>query len=352
MSLDCSDPRWAGRSVFVTGAGGFVGAWLASALAQRGARVVVLLRDRKVTAPFVLLGLEKKVDAVFGDVRDGLLMARVLATYDVESVFHLASEPLVGPAEKAPSSVFDSNVRGTWMLLEACRTVGVKSIVVASSDKSYGDHSGSPYEESFALRPRFPYEASKACADLIAQTFARTYGMPIGITRCANIYGGADVNWSRIVPGTMRAVLNDERPVLRSDGSLERDYLYIDDAVSGYLDLAALVAVRPELRGEAFNFGTGTPYSVLEVANRIIRISGKVGLSPDVRGAGKPIHEIQRQCVTSRKARELLQWEARVGLDEGLTRSLAWYRGHLASGPSAGASNGPMAGANLDHRMK
>ena len=320
---------WAGRAVLVTGAGGFVGAAVARALADRGARVTALVRRLRPGSSLVALGLAGRVRMVVGDVTEAALLERTIAADAVEVVFHIAAEALVGAAHCSPVATFRSNILGTWTLLEACRAAGVAGVVVASSDKVYGEHDQQPYDESLALQPRFPYETSKACADLIARSYAHSYALPVAVTRCANIYGPGDLNWDRIVPGAIRALLDGERPIVRSDGTLVRDYLFVDDAVEGFLAVGAAVVMRPETRGEAFNLSAETPISTLDLVRRILRLAGRDDVAPDVRGAGKPLHEISRQHVGAAKARQVLGWRATVGLDDGLARSLDWYRAEM-----------------------
>ena len=349
-SIEHDDARWTDRVALVTGAGGFVGAWLTRALVARGARVVALLRSRKRESPFGALRLGGKVNVVCGDVGDRPLMERILLGYEVKTVFHLAAEAIVGVAQRSPLAAFESNVRGTWVLLEACRSTGVESIVVASSDMAYGHHDRLPYDENVALRPRFAYETSKACADLVAQSYARAYGLPVGISRCTNVYGGADFHWSRIVPGTVRSVLNRQRPIIRSDGTLTRDYVYVEDVVAAYLRLAARLTLRPELHGMAFNFGTGIPVSVLELTRRIATIAGTPELEPDVQGSGRPVAEIRRQYADSTKAFELLGWRAETNLNQGLASTIGWYRHHLSS-PAAKAEPDEAPETHRDHPL-
>ncbi len=334
MSIDANTIQdealfWQGKNVFLTGAGGFVGAWLAADLHARGANVVVLIRDRRPDSAFVRLGLAEKVSVVSGSLTDVGLVERILAGYEIQVVFHLAAEALVGVSQKSPTSAFESNIRGSWMLLEACRAIGVAACVVASSDKAYGHHADLPYLEDFPLRPKFPYEVSKTCTDLIAQSYFHSYQVPVGITRCGNIYGGGDVNWSRVIPGTIRSILMGERPIIRSDGSMMRDYLHVDDAVSAYRQLAQALATRREIRGEAFNFGREKPVSVLDLVRTMIELGGRPDLVPDVQGIGKPLPEIQTQFVGCEKARKHLGWAPTVSLEDGIRRSIAWYAEYL-----------------------
>ncbi|CAG0934574.1 CDP-glucose 4,6-dehydratase [Thermoflexales bacterium] len=317
-------PFWKERRVFVTGCTGILGSWLTQALLDAGADVVGLIRDRVPLSNLRLSGAEQRMIAVDGNIADGELLERVLNEYEIEVVFHLAAQPLVRLANRAPLGTFDTNIRGTWLLLEACRrSATVKRIVVASSDKAYGDQDILPYSETAPLQGRHPYDVSKSCADLITQAYYTTYQLPVGITRCGNIYGGGDLNWDRIVPGSMRSVLRGEAPVIRSDGTLQRDYLYVADIVEGYLRLAECLE-DPALHGQAFNFGMDDPHSVLEVAQAIISICDYPELKPIV--LNQASHEIQQQYLASDKAHRLLGWCAQYSLEDGLRQTLAWYR--------------------------
>jgi CDP-glucose 4,6-dehydratase len=312
----------------VTGARGFVGAWLAKALLEAGVNVVSLDRGRskRRVSTLELLGIEGEVEDVGGDVNDGELVGRLLRERSVDSVFHLAAETIVGDVESSPIRGFETNVGGTWALLEACRGADIEGIVVASSDKAYGAHAELPYREDFALQPTAPYEASKAAADLIARSYARSYGLPVAVTRFANIYGGGDLNFSRLVPETVTAAIDGRRPALRSDGSPERDLLYVEDAAKAYLAIAGNLG-RDDVRGEAFNAGGGEPHSVREVVELILRLAG-TDLEPDIRGAGNPAGEIDRQWVDATKVRERCGWSPAIGLEGGLRRTIEWYREH------------------------
>ncbi len=325
--------RWEGRTALVTGAQGFIGSWLAERLLDEGARVVAPRRDFDPEARFRTEGVEERCTVVLADLQDYESLIRVLNEHDVDSVFHLAAQTIVATANRSPLSTFEANVRGTYNLLEACRAVGVvgdpiERVVVASSDKAYGSHEELPYREGFALQPRYPYDVSKACTDMIARSYAFSYGLPVAVTRLANVYGGGDLNWSRIVPDSCRALVKGERPVIRSDGTPERDYIHIDDAVEAYLAVADSLD-RPELRGRPWNAGAGAPLSVFDVVTRLARASG-VQVEPDVQGAGTPDGEIDRQFLDSTAIREELGWAPRVGLDEGLARTYAWYERRLA----------------------
>lgn len=324
-----------GRSVFVTGGYGLLGAWLVRALVQRGDRVVVLQRDRTPRSALLLGDLERSLDVVHGDLNDPGLVARALGEYEVDTVFHLAAQTIVGTANRSPLATFETNVRGTWTLLEACRLHGAERVLVAASDKAYGASATLPYREDHPLEPRFPYDVSKAATDLITRSYWHTYGLPVAVTRFANLYGGGDLNRSRLVPEAIGAALAGRAPVIRSDGTPERDFLYVEDAVAAYLLLADALdadAARPggsapRARGEAFNAGGGRPHAVRDVVARICAIAG-TDVEPDVRGAGTPAGEIDRQYVDPSKLRELTGWEPAVGLDEGLERTVAWYRAH------------------------
>jgi CDP-glucose 4,6-dehydratase len=316
-----------GRAVLVTGAQGFIGSWLAERLLDAGAQVIVPRRDVPARSRFRSDGIERRCDLVHADVTDYQALLRVIVEHQVSAVFHLAAQALVGIANRAPLSTFESNVRGTYTLLEACRTaradgVVLERIVIASSDKAYGE-AEPPYREDSQLLPRYPYDVSKACTDLIARSFAATFGMPVAVTRLANVYGGGDFNFSRLVPETARALLRGERPVLRSDGSPERDFIFVQDAVDAYLAVAASLE-HEELHGRAWNAGSGRPYAVREIVERLIAVSGR-GLEPDVRGAGAPHAEIDRQHLDSTAIREQLGWRPAWQLEQGLEETYRWY---------------------------
>jgi CDP-glucose 4,6-dehydratase len=325
-----SGAHWQNREVLVTGATGFLGTWMTHELLRRGARVVALVRDWNGASNFARMGLDKQVTVAHGDLVEPHLVERVMARYGIQTVIHLAAEAIVGAAQKSAASTFVSNIQGTWVLLEACKTVGVEACVVASSDKAYGHHEELPYTESFALKPMFPYETSKACADMITQCYAHSYGVRTAVTRCGNIYGGGDVNWSRIVPGTIKSALQNERPIIRSDGTFIRDYIYVDDIVAGYLSLAEHLGgpSGKEIAGQAFNFGTATPVSVLELTHKIIALTGK-SLTPEILGKRRELKEILEQHVGSQKAAQILGWKPKHSLEDGLKKSIAWYEPYL-----------------------
>ena len=326
---------WRDTSIFVTGAQGFIGSWLVSRLLDEGARVVVLRRDVPAESRFGIEGLEERCDVVLGDLVDYESLVRALNEYEVKAVFHLGAQTIVGTANRSPLSTYETNIRGTYLLLEACRAVGVvgdgiERVVVASSDKAYGSHDQLPYSEDFALQPRYPYDVSKAATDMIARSYAVTYGLPVAVTRLANVYGGGDFNFSRIVPDTARALVRGDRPVIRSDGTPERDYIYAPDAVDAYLAIARSLD-DPAMHGRAWNAGAGRPYSVTDIVSRLIRVSGR-DAEPDIQGEGTPHGEIDRQFLDSTRIREELGWEPRWELDDGLRETWAWYEQHLDRG--------------------
>lgn len=321
------------RSALVTGGRGFVGAWLCRALLERGVEVRSFDRRGRHERPSTLamLGADAGVEELEGDLRDGELLRRAIAEGGVDTVFHLAAETIVGTVMADPLAGFETNVAGTWTLLEACRGEAVERVVVASSDKAYGAAEELPYREESALRPSAPYEASKAAADLIARSYWPAYGLPVAVTRFANIYGGGDLNFSRLVPEAVCAVLDGRAPVLRSDGSPVRDLLHVDDAVRAYLAIADSLG-RTDVRGEAFNAGGERPYSVLEVVSEIARLGG-CGIAPDVRGSGNPEGEIDRQYVDATKIAEICGFSPSVPLSEGLERTIEWYRANPGARP-------------------
>ena len=319
--------------MLVTGAQGFIGSWLAERLLDEGARVVTLLRDVEPDSRFATDGIADRCVQVRGDLLDYQALVRAINEHGVRAVFHLAAQTIVGTANRSPLSTFETNIRGTYTLLEACRGAGVvgnpvERIVVASSDKAYGSHDELPYREDFPLQPSYPYDVSKACTDMIARSYAVTYDMPTAVTRLANVYGGGDINWSRIVPDSARALLDDKAPVIRSDGSPERDYMYVEDAVSAYLAIADSLD-RRELWGRAWNAGTGKPVSVRELVSRLIAASGRQ-VEPEVQGSGTPHGEIERQFLDSSAMRDELGWTASWDLDAGLRETYAWYAARAA----------------------
>lgn len=326
-----TDAGWLnGRTVFVTGASGIVGSWLVRRLLDGEVTVVALVRDDDPQSEFVRSGDERRVVRVNGSLEDHRVIERALVQYEVDVVFHLGAQTQVRHAQRSPLATLDANVRGTYQLLEAVRVLSrpVTAVVVASSDKAYGDSETLPYTESHPLAGRNVYDASKSAADLIATAYAASYGLPVAIARCGNIYGGGDTNWDRIVPGTIRSLLRDERPVIRSDGSPRRDYLHVDDAVDAYLALGQAV-IDGGQAGQAFNFGHGSPIGVLDLVRSIAGAVGRTDLEPDVRG--EATNEIPAQWLDSTKARDRLGWTPRVAIDEGLGRTVPWYRDLLGS---------------------
>lgn len=322
---------WRDRRVFVTGATGLVGGWLVRALLQGGADVVALVRDWVPGSHLIAGGQLDRVTVARGDVCDQALLERVLGEYEIVTVIHLAAQTIVPIANRNPASTFETNVAGTWRLLEACRRSStVKQIVLASSDKAYGESSQLPYLETMPLDAVHPYDVSKACADLIGRSYARTWGLPVAITRCGNFFGGGDLNWNRVVPGTIRSVLRGERPLIRSDGTPVRDYIYVEDAVGAYLLLAERLAEKVELAGEAYNFSNETPLSVRQAVDRILALMG-ADVQPVV--LNEATNEIPRQCLNSARARQVLGWRPAFDLDEGLRRTISWYRDHLRRAP-------------------
>lgn len=320
---------WLDRPTFVTGGAGLVGSWLVRRLVEAGADVVCLVRDEVPQSELVRSGTIGRVRVVRGDVCDQSLMERVLGEYEATTVIHLAAQTIVGIANRNPISTFEANVKGTWALLEACRrSPKVSSIVVASSDKAYGDAPVLPYDETTPLAGRHPYDVSKSCADLIAQSYAHTYRLPVVVTRCGNFYGGGDLNWNRIVPGTIRSVVRGERPTIRSDGKFVRDYFYVEEGARVYMMLAERLATDAALVGEAFNFSNEIQVTVLELVEKILAAM-KSDLRPDVRN--EPLKEIRVQYLSAKKARERLGWAPELSLDEGLARTIAWYREFLAA---------------------
>ena len=319
---------WHDRKTFVTGATGFVGANLVAGLVKLGASVICLERDSVQPNSLDILGLRDSVTVVFGSIEDLPLIERILNEYEIDSVFHLAAQALDGAANRSPLSTFETNIRGTYMVLEACRRAeNVSRIVIASSDKAYGTHQTLPYREDFSLNASFPYDVSKTCSDLLAQSFAHTYDLPVSISRSANIYGPGDLNMSRIIPGTIVSILRSEMPIIRSDGTPIREFVYIDDVVSGYLRLAEEIE---KTTGEAFNFGTNEPVCMLDLVNKMIRLAGKENsIAPDILLTEKIEREIDAQYLSADKIFDTVGWKAGTGLDAGLAKTLDWYRNNL-----------------------
>jgi CDP-glucose 4,6-dehydratase len=319
---------WQDRPVLVTGATGLVGSCLTQSLVAAGADVVCLVRDWVPQSELARTGTLSRVKVVRGDLRDREVLERAIGEYEIDTVLHLAAQAIVGIANRNPISTFESNIQGTWNILEACRrSPVVKSIVVASSDKAYGDQEELPYGEDTPLEGRNPYDVSKSCSDLIAQSYAKTYSLPVAVTRCGNFYGGGDLNWNRIVPGTIRSILRGERPMVRSDGQYVRDYFYVEDGAAAYLLLAQKLHEQPELAGRAFNFSYENPVTVLCLVKHILQLMGSE-LTPLVLNHAS--NEIRRQFLSAARARTELGWSPLFAFEDGLERTVSWYREFLA----------------------
>jgi CDP-glucose 4,6-dehydratase len=325
-----SEPQadfWRDRPTLVTGASGLGGAHLVKRLVAAGADVVCLIRDWVPQSELVSSGLIESVKTARGDLRDQKVLERVLGEYEVDTVLHLAAQTIVPIANRNPVSTFETNVAGTWTLLEACRrSPAIRQIVVASSDKSYGDQEQLPYTENMALAGRHPYDVSKSAGDLITQSYATTYGLPVAITRCGNFYGGGDLNWSRIVPGTIRSVLRGKRPIIRSDGQYIRDYFYVEDGAVAYMFLAEKLAAERGLAGEAFNFSNEQPINVIDLTRLILKLLAS-DAEPEI--LNEATNEIRCQYLSAAKAREMLEWQPQFQLEQGLALTIDWYRRFL-----------------------
>lgn len=320
---------WRDRPTFVTGATGLVGSWLIKRLLQAEADIVCLVRDWVPQSELVLSGDLARVKVVRGDVRDQVLLERILGEYEIDSVIHLAAQTIVRIANQNPISTFETNIQGTWALLEACRrSPCVKHIVIASSDKAYGDQDVLPYNEETPLQGQHPYDVSKSCADLIAHTYAATYGLPVIITRCGNFYGGGDLNWNRIIPGTIRSIIRGDSPVIRSDGNYIRDYFYVEDGAAAYMTLIEHLASDPSLAGEAFNFSNEIQVTVLALVQKITTLMDS-DLEPVIRN--EVTNEITQQYLSAQKAHTILGWRPLFTLEEGLKRTIDWYRDFLGA---------------------
>jgi CDP-glucose 4,6-dehydratase len=314
---------WLDRPTFVTGGTGLVGSWLIKRLLEGGADVVCLVRDWVPQSEFVRAGWIERVKVVRGDVRDREVLERALGEYEIDTVIHLAAQTIVTIANRNPISTFETNIAGTWNLLEACRrSPKVRQIVIASSDKAYGEQEVLPYTEETPLHGQHPYDVSKSAADLIANSYATTFDLPIIVTRCGNFFGGSDLNWNRIIPGTIRSVIRNQPPIIRSDGKHIRDYFYVEDGAAGYMLLAEQLATRPELRGQAFNLSNETQLTVAQVVDRILAIM-KSDLQPVV--LDQATNEIRRQYLSAGKARRMLNWQPLFTLEAGLQRTIDWY---------------------------
>lgn len=328
---DSQDGFWRDRRVFVTGCTGLVGSWLTKALLAHEANVVALIRDSTPQSELVRSADIQRISQVRGALDDYALLERTLAEYEIEAIFHLGAQTTTSVANRAPLSTFEANVRGTWLLLEAARrNPTVKRVLIASSDTVYGSQAELPYRETLPLAAVYPYDVSKACVDMIGRSYAQTFELPIAITRCANIYGGGDLNWNRLIPGTVRSVLRGERPVIRSDGQFKRDYLYVKDAVRAYMRTAEALD-RPEIHGQPFNFGWGRPVTALGMVQTIIEQSGESGLEPLILNQARS--ETSLKYVSTAKAESLLGWRPQYDHTAGLAETIAWYRTAFAPAP-------------------
>ncbi len=318
---------WQDRPTLVTGATGLLGGWLASRLIEAGANVICLVRDWIPQSQLLHSTIRDRITVVRGDICDQALLERILGEYEIDTVFHLAAQTIVTIANRNPISTFESNIKGTWSLLEASRrSPAVKQIVLASSDKAYGDHDTLPYSEITPLQGRHPYDVSKSCTDLIAQTYAQTYKLPICITRCGNFYGGGDLNWNRIIPGTIRSVLRGERPIIRSDGSFIRDYFYAEDGAAAYMLLAEAMTEQTGIQGEAFNFSNEVQITVHELVRQILTIM-ESPLKANI--LNEADNEIKHQYLSAEKARKILGWTPLYNIESGLRKTISWYRDYF-----------------------
>ncbi len=315
---------WQDRPTFVTGGTGLVGSWLIQRLVEAGADVVCLVRDWVPQSELVRKGYIEKVKVVRGDVRDRDMLERALGEYEIDTVIHLAAQTIVTIANRNPISTFETNIAGTWNVLEASRrSPKVKQIVMASSDKAYGDQETLPYNEETPLQGQHPYDVSKSAADLIAATYAKSYDLPVAITRCGNFYGGGDLNWNRIIPGTIRSILRGQAPIIRSDGEYIRDYFYVEDGAAAYMLLAEQLAARLELKGQAFNFSNEIQVTVREIVENVIKLMGS-NLKPEILNEAN--NEIRHQYLSAEKARSVLNWKPLFNLDQGLAMTIDWYK--------------------------
>jgi len=319
---------WQNRNVFVTGATGLLGGWLVYELLNRGAKVTVLVRDKNSDCMLFRDALDKRVNIVYGDLSSLSLLRRVIAEYEIQDVFHLAAQAIVGVAKHDPVGTLEANVQGTWCVLEAARQNFGTQVILASSDKAYGSSNNLPYKETHPLQGKYPYDVSKSCADLIGTMYATSYNVPVAITRCGNLFGGNDLNFSRTIPGVIDATLKEERFQIRSDGQYVRDFLYVEDAVDGYLCLAQKLAEDPSISGEAFNFSLGLKLTVLDVVAKVLEFMGRIDIEPEI--LNQASSEIREQYLSADYARECLSWKPRFGMDEGLHRTIEWYTKFLS----------------------
>lgn len=337
---------WRDRPVFVTGATGLLGSWLVPELVKQGAAVVALVRDGSPRSPLVRDGWLDRIACVRGSLTEEGLVRRALAEYSIDTVFHLGAQTLVGVAKADPVGTLEANVRGTWMLLDAARQTGVRQVLVASSDKAYGDSDRLPYREDHPLQGRFPYDVSKSCTDLVTTMYARTFGLRAAIVRCGNLFGGGDLNFSRLIPGVILATLRGESFLIRSDGKFVRDFLYVEDAADAYLRLAERLATDDSLVGEAFNFGLESRPTMLDLVDTVLRMMGRADLRPVVQNIASA--EIREQYLDAGKARARLGWAPRYGMEEGLRRTVDWYRDHLSHETKEGQRPRPKTGIAME----
>lgn len=327
--MELNEKFWLDRRVFVTGATGLLGSWLTAKLVAIGADVVALIRDWVPESELFQNTAAARTTIIRGDLTDQELLERILNEYEIETVFHAAAQTIVGTANRSPISTFESNVRGTWCLLEAVRRSKlIRQVVVASSDKAYGSHDELPYREDAPLQGRHPYDVSKSCADLIAQSYAHTFSLPICITRCGNLFGGGDLNWNRLIPGTIRSAIRGESPIIRSNGTYIRDYFYVEDAAIAYMMLAEKMADDSNICGQAFNFSNEIQINVLEVTQRILGLIDRGDLKPTI--LDKAGNEIRHQYLSAEKARTVLRWRPEFTLEDGLRRTIGWYQSFFA----------------------
>lgn len=326
-----SSSFWSGRRILLTGATGLLGGWLVPKLVRRGSHVVVLVRDGAPESAIVRDGWMSSLAAVYGSVSDADLLRRTLAEYSVQTVFHLAAQTQVGVAKVDPVGTLEANVRGTWNMLEAARQCGGVHVVAASSDKAYGESDQLPYAEDHPLRGKYPYDVSKSCMDLICSMYAASFALPVAIVRCANLFGGGDLNFERAIPGVIRSTLRGEPFVIRSDGKFLRDYLYVEDAVDGYMRVAERLAHEPTLAGEAFNLSAGDSRTVLEMVHAVLKLLDRTDLEPII--LNQASNEIREQALSGEKARRVLNWAPQFGLNDALKRTIEWYRTYFTAGP-------------------
>ena len=323
--------NWKDSNVLITGVTGFVGTWLAKDLIEKGANVIAFVFKEPPNMPLKTMGIYEKIGAIVkGDVTSYDSVKSAFDNHKIDTCFHLAAQTIVGVAKNSPTITFDVNIKGTWNILEAARTSEtLKRLVLASTDKVYGEPIKLPIIEDHPLLAVYPYDASKACVERLARTFFTTYRLPVAMTRCCNIYGGGDLNFSRIVPGTIKSIISDQNPIIRSDGTPVRDFIFVKDASTAYILLAENIG-RAGVNGEAFNFGSNSPINMLDLTNKIIEVSGRTHLKPDVRGTKKPDAEIDEQYLSSEKAKKALGWEPQINLESGLKETVKWYEDYFS----------------------